>query len=324
MQRAGHQPCAGTGVAGARQVIVVADAAGTDDEPGGRLGPHIAQGVKVGPGVGADALQRHHDHALRPQGRCVPAACGVEALAIAAVERQHRGVLSAVARRAGFTCLSIGGEAALQFDTRRERFAAEHRHHARRVGTEFGEQSIGSVCPGEAGVEPQRQRGRRVQQGAQHRGLRLPAHQRVEISHVQLVGGAVLAQNFRDCQRVAAGAQRGFAIDAMQQLEMLADELGMSVLLEVHDAAELGLALQLKTPLIGINNRNLRTFETNLDTTLNLLPTIPVGRIVVTESGILKPEDVALMRKSNVNAFLVGEAFMRAADPGLELARLFG
>ena len=119
-------------------------------------------------------------------------------------------------------------------------------------------------------------------------------------------------------------SETGFDISAMQQLELLAHELGMAVLVEVHDAAELQFALQLNTPLIGINNRNLRTFQTRLDTTLNLLASVPSNRIVVTESGILKPEDVLLMRNSNVNAFLVGEAFMRVPDPGLELARLFG
>jgi indole-3-glycerol phosphate synthase len=97
----------------------------------------------------------------------------------------------------------------------------------------------------------------------------------------------------------------------------------MAVLVEVHDAAELERALRLTTPLVGINNRNLRTFETTLDTTLSLLPRIPADRIVVTESGILAPADVARMRAANVNAFLVGEAFMRAPDPGAELARLF-
>ncbi len=109
----------------------------------------------------------------------------------------------------------------------------------------------------------------------------------------------------------------------MQDLEALAHELGMAVLVETHDAAELELALQLKTPLIGINNRNLRTFETRLQTTLDLLPRIPPERIAVTESGILKPADVNLMRQSGVHAFLVGEAFMRAEEPGAELARLF-
>ena len=109
----------------------------------------------------------------------------------------------------------------------------------------------------------------------------------------------------------------------MSKLEALAHAFGMSVLVEVHDAEELSLALQLKTPLIGINNRNLRTFETRLDTTLQLLEQIPVDRTVVTESGIHTPDDVALMRQHHVNAFLVGEAFMRANDPGAELERLF-
>ena len=99
---------------------------------------------------------------------------------------------------------------------------------------------------------------------------------------------------------------------------------GMSVLVEVHDEQELEQALQLKTPLIGINNRNLRTFEVSLQNTLDLLPRIPADRIVVTESGILTPGDVAVMRENKVNAFLVGEAFMRADDPGAGLASLFG
>jgi indole-3-glycerol phosphate synthase len=110
----------------------------------------------------------------------------------------------------------------------------------------------------------------------------------------------------------------------MQELEALALSLGMAVLVESHDGAELDTALQLKTPLIGINNRNLRTFETKLETTLDLLPRIPSERMVITESGILAPEDVARMLQNNVHAFLVGEAFMRVADPGAELARLFG
>ena len=109
----------------------------------------------------------------------------------------------------------------------------------------------------------------------------------------------------------------------MQKLEELAHSLGMAVLVEVHDAAELEMALQLTTPLIGINNRNLRTFETSLNTTLELLNKIPSHRTVVTESGIHHPADVALMRNNQVNAFLVGEAFMRAEDPGVELERLF-
>jgi indole-3-glycerol phosphate synthase len=112
-------------------------------------------------------------------------------------------------------------------------------------------------------------------------------------------------------------------LPAMQDLEALAMELGMAVLVESHDGAELEAALTLKTPLMGINNRNLRTFEVTLDTTLDLLPKIGSERIVVTESGILAPVDVARMREHQVNAFLVGEAFMRAADPGAELARLF-
>ena len=100
--------------------------------------------------------------------------------------------------------------------------------------------------------------------------------------------------------------------------------LKMAVLVEVHDAAELERALRLQTPLLGINNRNLRTFETRLETTLNLLPDIPAGKLVVTESGIVSRGDVERMRAANVNAFLVGEAFMRAPDPGAALAELFG
>lgn len=109
----------------------------------------------------------------------------------------------------------------------------------------------------------------------------------------------------------------------MLKLEAQAHDLGMSVLVEVHNAAELALALQLTTPLIGINNRNLHTFETSLNTTLRLLEQIPDEHMIVTESGIHTPEDVTLMRQHNVDAFLVGEAFMRADDPGVELSRLF-
>ena len=109
----------------------------------------------------------------------------------------------------------------------------------------------------------------------------------------------------------------------MQSLEARAQALGMAVLVEVHDAAELDTALQLNTPLLGINNRDLRTFETRLDTTLSLLPRVPAGRIVVTESGILSRADVERMRGHGVNAFLVGEAFMRADDPGGRLRALF-
>jgi indole-3-glycerol phosphate synthase len=109
----------------------------------------------------------------------------------------------------------------------------------------------------------------------------------------------------------------------MADLEACAQELGMDVLVEVHDGDELNAALRLKTQLLGINNRNLRTFEVTLDTTLGLLPNIPAERLVVTESGILAPADVKRMRDANVHAFLVGEAFMRAPDPGTELRRLF-
>jgi indole-3-glycerol phosphate synthase len=97
----------------------------------------------------------------------------------------------------------------------------------------------------------------------------------------------------------------------------------MAVLVEVHDAAELERALALETPLLGINNRNLRSFETRLETTLELLPRIPADRLVITESGILSRADVARMRSHGVQAFLVGEAFMRANDPGAALADLF-
>jgi indole-3-glycerol phosphate synthase len=109
----------------------------------------------------------------------------------------------------------------------------------------------------------------------------------------------------------------------MADLEACAQELGMDVLVEVHDGDELNAALRLKTQLLGINNRNLRTFAVTLDTTLGLLPNIPAERLVVTESGILAPADVKRMRDANVHAFLVGEAFMRAPDPGEELRRLF-
>ena len=109
----------------------------------------------------------------------------------------------------------------------------------------------------------------------------------------------------------------------MQAFEAKAGELGLGVLVEVHDGDELEQALQLQTPLIGINNRNLRTFDVSLQTTLDLLPRIPAGRVVVAESGVLAAEDVALLRRHKVNAFLVGEAFMRAPQPGEALARLF-
>lgn len=113
------------------------------------------------------------------------------------------------------------------------------------------------------------------------------------------------------------------SLPQMQEFEATAFALGMSVLVEVHDGDELDLALQLKTPLLGINNRNLRTFEVSLQNTLDLLPRIPAGKLVVTESGILSSADVARMRQRDVNAFLVGEAFMRAPEPGVALASLF-
>jgi indole-3-glycerol phosphate synthase len=109
----------------------------------------------------------------------------------------------------------------------------------------------------------------------------------------------------------------------MKDLEAIARGLDMAVLVEVHDAEELNRALKLKTPLVGINNRNLRTFEVSLDTTIGMLKDVPADRILVTESGILTTDDVQKMRDAKVNAFLVGEAFMRAPEPGQALADLF-
>jgi len=109
----------------------------------------------------------------------------------------------------------------------------------------------------------------------------------------------------------------------MAELEAVARSLDMAVLVEVHDRAELERALRLKTRLVGINNRNLRTFEVSLQTTLDMLPDVPADRLLVTESGILSSADVKRMREANVNAFLVGEAFMRAPEPGEALAALF-
>ena len=123
-----------------------------------------------------------------------------------------------------------------------------------------------------------------------------------------------------DCILLIAAA---LSTAEMQALEAQAMDYGMAVLVEVHNAEELAAALPLRTPLLGINNRNLRTFDVSLQTTLDLLAGIGEERIVVTESGILRPEDVALMRQHQVHAFLVGEAFMRADEPGEELARLF-
>ncbi len=109
----------------------------------------------------------------------------------------------------------------------------------------------------------------------------------------------------------------------MVEMEAVARNLDMAVLVEVHDRAELDRALNLKTRLVGINNRNLKTFEVSLQTTLDMLPAVPADRLLVTESGILSADDVKRMREAHVNAFLVGEAFMRATEPGEALAKLF-
>ena len=123
-----------------------------------------------------------------------------------------------------------------------------------------------------------------------------------------------------DCILLIAAA---IDLAKMRELEQVAHRLGMAVLVEVHNGDELDLALQLETPLLGINNRNLRTFEVTLETTLQLLARIPAHKTVVTESGIFSAQDVALMRQNNVHTFLVGEAFMRQPNPGVELAKVF-
>jgi len=123
-----------------------------------------------------------------------------------------------------------------------------------------------------------------------------------------------------DCILLIAAA---IDLAKMRELETIAYSLGMAVLVEVHNGEELDLALQLDTPLLGINNRNLRTFDVTLDTTLGLLARIPAHKIVVTESGIFTQADVALMRQNHVHTFLVGEAFMRQPEPGVELAKVF-
>jgi indole-3-glycerol phosphate synthase len=123
-----------------------------------------------------------------------------------------------------------------------------------------------------------------------------------------------------DCVLLIAAA---LAPSQLLELEAVAQELEMDVLVEIHDPSELDAALALQTPLLGINNRNLRTFETRLENTLSMLADVPAGKRVVTESGILKPADVDHMREHHVDAFLVGEAFMRAADPGTALHELF-
>jgi len=123
-----------------------------------------------------------------------------------------------------------------------------------------------------------------------------------------------------DCILLIAGC---LSSEEMQRLETIAQRLGMAVLVEVHDDAELKAALALQTPLIGVNNRNLRTFETRVETTLDLLPLIPPGRIVVTESGIASRGEIRRLQGAGVRAFLVGETFMRARDPGRALKDLF-
>ena len=123
-----------------------------------------------------------------------------------------------------------------------------------------------------------------------------------------------------DCILLIVGA---LELHQMQALEALAHDLGMAVLVESHDARELEAALTLKTSLIGINNRDLRTFNVSLSTTIDLLKMVPSGKRVITESGILSRADVAHMREHNVHAYLVGEAFMRAPNPGVALAELF-
>ena len=123
-----------------------------------------------------------------------------------------------------------------------------------------------------------------------------------------------------DCILLIAAA---IDLDKMRVLEEIAHSLGMAVLVEVHNAEELDVALQLSTPLLGINNRNLRTFDVTLQTTLDLLARIPSDKIVVTESGIFTADDVALMRNNHVQTFLVGEAFMRQLEPGVALASVF-
>ncbi len=133
-----------------------------------------------------------------------------------------------------------------------------------------------------------------------------------QIIHARAIGA--------DCILLIAAA---LSTEQMLELESLANELGMDVLVEVHDQKELHEALKLNTPLIGINNRDLRTFETRLQTTIDLLAEIPADRCVVTESGILSKADVTLMQSHDVWAFLVGEAFMRAEDPGAALKELF-
>lgn len=137
------------------------------------------------------------------------------------------------------------------------------------------------------------------------------------VDHYQIINARAMGA---DCILLIAAALNQ---SQLNEFENIATELGLDVLIEIHDQSELDMALQLKTPLLGINNRNLRTFDTSLQTTIDLLDQIPDDKIVITESGILNVDDVKLMRENNVNTFLVGEAFMRAPDPGLELSKLF-
>jgi indole-3-glycerol phosphate synthase len=123
-----------------------------------------------------------------------------------------------------------------------------------------------------------------------------------------------------DCILLIVGA---LADDAMRELELQARDIGLDVLVESHDAGELARALALRTPLMGVNNRDLRTFETRLETTLELVGEVPAHRLLITESGISAPSDIARLAKSGVGAYLVGSAFMAAQDPGKELSRLF-
>lgn len=155
-------------------------------------------------------------------------------------------------------------------------------------------------------------------------------HQAREASGLAALRKDFILDEYQVAQARAWGADCILLIAAaletgrMRDLEAAAQAFGLAVLVEVHDGAELERALTLATPLIGVNNRNLKTFEVSLDTTLSLLPSIGPERLVVAESGILQPADVQRLRGAGVNVFLVGEAFMRAPDPGTELARLFG
>lgn len=133
-----------------------------------------------------------------------------------------------------------------------------------------------------------------------------------QVIHARAIGA--------DCILLIVAA---LGLNQLLELESLAHELGMDVLVEVHDKDELETALQLKSPLLGINNRNLRTFETSLQNTIDLLPSVPEDKLIITESGILSADDVKTMRTHQVNAFLVGEAFMRQSDPGVALEQLF-